>query len=131
MEIFGRQLKEKILSLPIVVTVHGSQETNAWATILWDNAFARTNRQYFAVSDTISWKEFGQALSYKFHSVTGRGLTDENLHFLAEKFFDQPVPFPVSETHQVTWTNFCKEKLPLRDFSLWILTNFLRFKQWL
>jgi len=119
MEIFGRPLKEKILSLPIVVTVHGSQETNAWATILWDNAFARTSRQYFTVSDTISWKEFGQALSYKFHSVTGRGLTDENLHFLAEKFFDQPVPFPVPDTHLVTWSSFCKEKLPFREFTFW------------
>jgi len=28
------------LSLPAVVTVHGNQECNALATILWDNAFA-------------------------------------------------------------------------------------------
>ena len=28
------------LSLPVVVTVHGNQECNALATILWDNAFA-------------------------------------------------------------------------------------------
>ena len=28
------------LSMPVVVTVHGNQECNALATILWDNAFA-------------------------------------------------------------------------------------------
>jgi hypothetical protein len=27
-------------SLPVVVIVHGNQEPHAWATILWDNAFA-------------------------------------------------------------------------------------------
>jgi hypothetical protein len=28
-----------MLSLPVVVTVHGNQECNATATVLWDNAF--------------------------------------------------------------------------------------------
>jgi len=28
------------MSLPIVVTVHGNQECQAQATILWDNAFS-------------------------------------------------------------------------------------------
>ena len=28
------------LSLPVVVTVHGNQECNALATVLWDNAFS-------------------------------------------------------------------------------------------
>ena len=28
------------LSVPVVVTVHGNQECNALATVLWDNAFA-------------------------------------------------------------------------------------------
>jgi len=28
------------LSLPVVVIVHGNQEANAAASILWDNAFA-------------------------------------------------------------------------------------------
>ena len=30
------------LSLPVVVTVHGNQECNALATVLWDNAFAES-----------------------------------------------------------------------------------------
>lgn len=31
---------EQTLSLPVVVIVHGSQDNNATATVLWDNAFA-------------------------------------------------------------------------------------------
>ena len=38
------------MSLPIVVIVHGSQETKAWATIFWDNAFGEMNRKMFKVT---------------------------------------------------------------------------------
>lgn len=31
---------KQTLSLPVVVIVHGSQDNNATATVLWDNAFA-------------------------------------------------------------------------------------------
>ena len=37
------------LSLPVVVIVHGNQEPNAWATILWDNAFSDRGRVLFKV----------------------------------------------------------------------------------
>lgn len=33
-------LSEQTLSLPVVVIVHGSQDNNATATVLWDNAFS-------------------------------------------------------------------------------------------
>lgn len=33
-------LSNQTLSLPVVVIVHGSQDNNATATVLWDNAFA-------------------------------------------------------------------------------------------
>lgn len=33
------------LSLPLVVIVHGNQDNNAKATILWDNAFSEMVRQ--------------------------------------------------------------------------------------
>ena len=41
-------------SLPVVVIVHGNQEPHAWATILWDNAFAEWGRQPFLVPDKVS-----------------------------------------------------------------------------
>lgn len=31
---------QQVLSLPIVVIVHGNQDNNAKATVLWDNAFS-------------------------------------------------------------------------------------------
>ena len=37
----------RTLSLPIVVIVHGNQEANASASILWDNAFAQPGRMLF------------------------------------------------------------------------------------
>ena len=42
-------------SLPVVVIVHGNQEPHAWATILWDNAFAEWGRQPFLVPDKVPW----------------------------------------------------------------------------
>ena len=35
------------LSLPVVVIVHGSQDNNATATVLWDNAFAEPVSKMF------------------------------------------------------------------------------------
>ena len=40
-------LVARTLSLPIVVIVHGNQEANASASILWDNAFAQRGRMLF------------------------------------------------------------------------------------
>ena len=42
-------------SLPVVVIVHGNQEPHAWATILWDNAFAEWGRQPFLVPEKVPW----------------------------------------------------------------------------
>lgn len=41
---------EQTLSLPVVVIVHGSQDNNATATVLWDNAFAEPVSQSLCVS---------------------------------------------------------------------------------
>ena len=40
-------------SLPVVVIVHGNQEPHAWATILWDNAFAEYGRVSFVVPEKV------------------------------------------------------------------------------
>ncbi len=49
-------------SLPVVVIVHGNQEPHAWATILWDNAFAEWGRQPFLVPDKVN-QESGRTAS--------------------------------------------------------------------
>lgn len=42
------RLNLQTLSLPVVVIVHGSQDNNATATVLWDNAFAEPVSFLFA-----------------------------------------------------------------------------------
>ena len=49
------------MSLPVVVIVHGNQEPQALATIIWDNAFAEWGRKPFIVPDKVTW---GQVLNF-------------------------------------------------------------------
>lgn len=109
----------RAMSLPIVVTVHGSQEAQAWATIFWDNSFSGMDRVPFAVPDKVTWRQFADALNQKFISYNERGLTPENLHFLAEKLFKTSFPNGVRDDLVVTWKVFSKENLESRTFSFW------------
>lgn len=70
-------------SLPVVVIVHGNQEPHAWATILWDNAFAEWGRQPFLVPDKVPWCQVANTLNMKFKASCGRGLTEENLRYFS------------------------------------------------
>lgn len=108
------------LSLPLVVTSHTNQKPDAWATITWDNAFSEFNREPFAVPDKVSVTRFANALDMKFRSKTGRSLTAENLHFLCEKATRMKLPNQLTDDYEVSWTQFCKDMLPNRDFSFWI-----------
>lgn len=74
------------MSVPVVVIVHGNQEIQSWATILWDNAFAEPKRVPFHVSDQATWSSVSETLNLKFFSSTGRGLTEGNLYYLCEYF---------------------------------------------
>lgn len=132
---FRSPSSRQTLSLPVVVIVHGSQDNNATATVLWDNAFAepvsasvmgagqapsalsacrsraqppgRTcleasgragadhalcpqGRVPFAVPDKVQWPQLCEALNMKFKAEvqSSRGLTKENLVFLAQKLFN-------------------------------------------
>ncbi|XP_042900970.1 signal transducer and activator of transcription 5B isoform X2 [Parasteatoda tepidariorum] len=105
------------LSLPVVVIVHGNQEPHAWATVTWDNAFAEPGRVPFQVPEKVSWTEVAEVLSTKFKSATGRGLTEDNLQFLAAKVFRSSQFQDYSM--MVTWSQFCKEPLPERGFTFW------------
>ncbi len=73
------------LSLPIVVTVHGNQEPQSWATVTWDNAFAELGRSPFVVPYKVPWSQAAEMLSSKFREATGRCLTQDNRRFLAAK----------------------------------------------
>ncbi|XP_036889228.1 signal transducer and activator of transcription 5A [Sturnira hondurensis] len=112
----------KTLSLPVVVIVHGSQDHNATATVLWDNAFAEPGRVPFAVPDKVLWPQLCEALNMKFKAEvqSNRGLTKENLVFLAQKLFNS------SSNHledyssmSVSWSQFNRENLPGWNYTFW------------
>uniref|UniRef100_A0A669EVE0 Signal transducer and activator of transcription n=1 Tax=Oreochromis niloticus TaxID=8128 RepID=A0A669EVE0_ORENI len=112
----------KTLSLPVVVIVHGSQDNNATATVLWDNAFAEPGRVPFIVPEKVLWPQLCEALDmkYKAEMHSGRGLSDDNLVFLAQKAFSSSSNN--SEDYRnmtISWAQFNRESLPGRNFTFW------------
>lgn len=110
------------LSLPVVVIVHGNQEPQALATITWDNAFAEWGRRPFVVPDKVSWIQMADALNMKWTSACGtnRGLTEENFYFLATKAFRNPnLGKDDTKNLVISWSQFCREPLPDRNFTFW------------
>lgn len=73
-----------VMSVPVVVIVHGSQEPQSLATITWDNAFSNICRVQFYVVNEVNWSQMVTALNMKFSDETGRELTPENLDYLCE-----------------------------------------------
>ena len=106
------------LSLPVVVTVHGNQECNALATVLWDNQFAEPGRTPFHVPHTVTWPAMAQLLTTKFQFTTGRGLSNDNLNYLASKVFGGK-PMDDYSSHNINWALFNKDPLQGRNFTFW------------
>ncbi|KPP68165.1 signal transducer and activator of transcription 5B-like, partial [Scleropages formosus] len=112
----------KTLSLPVVVIVHGSQDNNATATVLWDNAFAEPGRVPFAIPDKVMWPQLCDALNmkYKAEVQSNRGLSEENLVFLAQKAFSSASTSPEDyRSMTMSWSQFNRESLPGRNFTFW------------
>lgn len=105
------------LSLPVVVTVHGNQECNALATILWDNAFAESGRVPFHVPEKVPWNQLVQALNTKFAAACGKGLSHENVSYLMSKIFGHCEDITGSAV--VSWSQFNREPLQSRNFTFW------------
>lgn len=138
--LYFNELQVWVMSLPVVVIVHGNQEPQSWATITWDNAFSEVSRIPFAVVDRIPWMNMAVALNMKFTCQTGRSLTNDNLYYLCkwlrviatstwsvnfilirisgEKLFRQTINFNADD-RPITWSQFCKEPLPDRTFTFW------------
>uniref|UniRef100_A0AAV2LYN6 Signal transducer and activator of transcription n=1 Tax=Knipowitschia caucasica TaxID=637954 RepID=A0AAV2LYN6_KNICA len=108
------------ISVPIVVIVHGSQDINAMATVLWDCAFAEPNREPFVVPERVPWRQMCNMLNVKFTSEvnTRHSLNEYNLLFLAQKIFDKHDICDFSNMF-VSWSQFNKETLPGRSFTFW------------
>ncbi|VDK77771.1 unnamed protein product [Litomosoides sigmodontis] len=107
------------LSLPIMVTVHGSQDCDAQGAILWQRAFSDVNRTTLSPEiSSVSWKELAQVLRHKFAISTGaeRAISNSELSYMAEK-----LKISANEERQlITLHRFAKQNL--RDdvnFSFW------------
>uniref|UniRef100_A0A3Q3VX74 STAT transcription factor protein interaction domain-containing protein n=1 Tax=Mola mola TaxID=94237 RepID=A0A3Q3VX74_MOLML len=111
----------QMISLPVVVIVHGSQDNNALATIIWDCAFSEADRMPFVVPERVPWALMYNTLNSKFTSevVTKHNLDQYNQHFLAQKIFDKPDFTDDFSNMMVSWSQFNKEVLPGRPFTFW------------
>jgi signal transducer and activator of transcription 5B len=104
-------------SVPIKVISHVSQETQAWETLIWGDAENEGGR-----SEYKPWPELAQNLSDKFHMMTKNGLNAEHLSVLEEKIRSVPdgsTPTSANTSNCVSWTQFCKNKIPERPFTFW------------
>uniref|UniRef100_H0XH20 Signal transducer and activator of transcription n=1 Tax=Otolemur garnettii TaxID=30611 RepID=H0XH20_OTOGA len=84
--------------------------------------FPTQGRVPFAVPDKVLWPQLCEALNMKFKAEvqSNRGLTKENLVFLAQKLFNS------SHSHledynnmSVSWSQFNRENLPGRNYTFW------------
>ncbi|XP_023613816.1 signal transducer and activator of transcription 6 isoform X7 [Myotis lucifugus] len=110
------------LSLPLVVIVHGNQDNNAKATILWDNAFSEMDRVPFVVAERVPWEKMCETLNLKFMAEVGtnQGLLPEHFLFLAQKIFnDNSLSIETFQHRSVSWSQFNKEILLGRGFTFW------------
>ncbi|XP_075708125.1 signal transducer and activator of transcription 6 [Rhinoderma darwinii] len=110
------------LSLPVVVIVHGNQDNNAKATILWDNAFSEIGRRPFYVDEKVPWRKMCTTLSIKFMSEVGtkQELSVNHFWFLAQKIFGENcLSYDDLKERTVSWTQFNKEPLRERNFTFW------------
>ncbi|XP_028929475.1 signal transducer and activator of transcription 6 [Ornithorhynchus anatinus] len=110
------------LSLPLVVIVHGNQDNNAKATILWDNAFSEIERVPFVVAERVPWERMCETLNLKFMAEVGtaQGLLPEHFLFLAQKIFnDNSLSADAFRHRAVSWAQFNKEILLGRGFTFW------------
>uniref|UniRef100_A0AAQ6AK11 Signal transducer and activator of transcription n=1 Tax=Amphiprion ocellaris TaxID=80972 RepID=A0AAQ6AK11_AMPOC len=110
----------QMISQPVVVIVHGSQDNNAVATIIWDCAFSERVIP-FVVPERVPWRMMCSTLNCKFTSEvqTQHNLDHYNQHFLAQKIFDKPDFAEDFSNMMVSWAQFNKEVLPGRPFTFW------------
>jgi hypothetical protein len=105
----------RVLSLPLVVVVHGNQQANAEATVLWNNAFSDL-RSPFTVPTVVRWRMMGEALHRWFRVTIQEKLTDQQVAYLGTKLVPDGVTDP---NFQLTWAQFNKETMRDRAFTFW------------
>uniref|UniRef100_A0A8C5C856 Signal transducer and activator of transcription n=1 Tax=Gadus morhua TaxID=8049 RepID=A0A8C5C856_GADMO len=98
-------------------------------TILFESQFSVAGNELvfqvkgrvpFLVPDKVLWPQLCEALNmkYKAEVQSKRGLSDENLMFLATKAFSSN-PESDCRNMTMTWSQFNRESLPNRNFTFW------------
>uniref|UniRef100_A0A3P9ADF0 Signal transducer and activator of transcription n=1 Tax=Esox lucius TaxID=8010 RepID=A0A3P9ADF0_ESOLU len=84
--------------------------------------FQVKGRVPFLVPDKVLWPQLCEALNmkYKAEVQSNRGLSEENLVFLAQKAFSSSSINPDDYRNMtMTWSQFNRESLPGRNFTFW------------
>lgn len=123
------------VSLPFIAIVHGSQESQAWAAVIWDNLKIIPDSNLLN-APSVSWNDLIEQLNKKFKEIVRRpnkrsnnksiistneetSLTIENITFLSYMAFNHSVNEPLPNNMSITWVGFFRDKLPNKSFSFW------------
>lgn len=107
-----------VMSVPVVVTVHGNQQCDAEATVFWENAFSEKERKPFDVADQIEWPRLADALNKRWVLSNGRELSPECMAYLGNKLFPGKVEGGL-ENAMVTRQMLNRDHMNGRPFSFW------------
>lgn len=112
------QFNITVMSVPVVVTVHGNQQCDAEATVFWENAFAEKERKLFDVPDQIEWPRLADALNKRWVLSNGRELSPECMAYLGSKLFPGKVEGGL-ENAMITRQMLNRDHMSGRSFSFW------------
>ncbi|KAG7466785.1 hypothetical protein MATL_G00145990 [Megalops atlanticus] len=115
----GLNIDLETCSLPLVVISNVSQLPGGWASVMWYNLLTDEPRNlaFFSNPPRASWSQLSEVLSWQFSTFAGRGLTKEQLSMLGDKLLGQQASHGDC---QVSWSKFCKENIPGKQFSFWM-----------
>ncbi|KAM9347682.1 uncharacterized protein ABDE67_011946 [Symphorus nematophorus] len=102
----GLECNIEVSSLPVVVISSTTQVLSAWATVMWCNMLSTSeprNLSLFVDPPPLTWQQLSQVLSWQFLSVGQRGLDENQLSMLRDKFVDDPDDL-------VHWSKFSKNE---------------------
>lgn len=107
-----------VMSVPVVVTVHGNQQCDAEATVFWENAFSEKERKPFDVPDQIEWPRFSDALNKRWTLSNGRELGLDCITYLGAKLFPGKLEGGM-DSALVTKQMLNRDHINGRTFSFW------------
>jgi hypothetical protein len=122
--VLGTVMKLGTLSLPFMLSVHGSQDANLMATALWDMAFSQSfDNIPMRGLPSVPWTQLSDGLKKFFSYFTklkvkegdsrlgnrDRGLNDSDLAYLKSRLFNGQAPMDPNPT--ISWDMFFDKHL--------------------